>query len=98
MSSRKSASKQHINLLKKLGLDAEGLPMSEGIYLIPDPFSAFRRGIVKIDVYEHPIKGLSCFADDFGSGGTDGVDDDTDCHVSVQFSGLEFICRFGDLE
>jgi hypothetical protein len=69
-------------------LDGDGLPLKEGVYSV--------RGESDIDVYDHPIKGLSCFSEDFGSEGT-GVDDETDCHVSVQNTGLEFISRVGGL-
>lgn len=51
----------------------------------------------EIDVYKHPIKGLCCFSEDFGSEGS-GVNDETDCHVSVQRTGLEFIHRVRDLD
>ena len=70
------------------------LPESEGVYLA--------RGVWgneeprEIDVYLHQIKGLSCFSEDFGSAGTN-VDDETDCHVSVQNTGLEFISKVGNL-
>jgi hypothetical protein len=47
-----------------------------------------------IDVYFHPVKGLSCFSEDFGSSGT-GVADETDCHVSVHRTGLIFGPRIG---
>ncbi|PIZ83899.1 hypothetical protein COX97_00210 [Candidatus Pacearchaeota archaeon CG_4_10_14_0_2_um_filter_05_32_18] len=51
----------------------------------------------EIDVYRHPVKGLCCFADDFGGGGSD-VNDKYDCHTSVQFTGLEFIERVSSLD
>ena len=35
--------------------------------------------------------------EDFGSGGT-GVNDETNCHVSVQFTGLEFITKVKNLD
>ena len=76
-------------------LDKNRLPTREGVYLVKK--DGFGTKNVEIDVYHHPIKGLSCFADDFGSGGT-GVNDDTDCHVSVQCGGLEFIKRVRDLD
>ena len=87
---------------EKLDFDENQLPTKEGVYSV-------RRVLAidfltkepeyeeqEIDVYQHPIKGLCCFADDFGSAGS-GVDDETDCHVSVQLTGLEFISRVGDL-
>ena len=76
------------------GLAKDGLPMRGGVYLVRVPHEDELR---KIEVYEHPIKGLSCFSEDFGSSGT-GVNDETDCHVSVQRTGLEFIKWVGDLE
>ena len=84
-----------INLINETYLDKNCLPTEEGVYLAI--------GILgdkeprEIDVYYHPIKGLSCFSEDFGSAGT-GVDDETDCHVSVQNTGLEFICKIGELK
>lgn len=71
------------------------LPTTPGVYLA---FNLSGDGKwQEIDVYEHDIKGLCCFADDFGSSGT-GVDDETDCHVSVQCSGIEFGKRVRDLD
>ena len=80
-------------------LDKNGFPNREGVYLVKEIWGFDDE---RIDVYEHPIKGLCCFAPDFGSGGTGGgcggVNDETDCHVSVQNTGLEFISRVGDLK
>ncbi len=76
------------------GLDQGGLPTRAGIYLIKNRFGGDEPE--EIDVYYHPVKGLCCFSEDFGSGGT-GVDDRYDCHVSVQNTGLEFIKRIGNL-
>jgi len=75
-------------------LDSKGLPTKEGVYLVKGIFG-FEEPI-EIDVYYHPIKGLSCFSEDIGSSGSE-VDDETDCHVSVQFTELEFISRVKDL-
>ena len=74
-------------------LDKNNLPTSPGVYLINGEWGMDKK---EIDVYEHPIKGLCCFSEDFGSSGT-GVDDDTDCHVSVQCTGLEFVTKIRDL-
>lgn len=73
----------------------KGLPTEPGRYLVKGAWGVPTPR--EIDVYVHPIKGLSCFSEDFGSGGTDGMDDATDCHVSVQFTGLEFISRIGPI-
>jgi len=73
-------------------LDKKGLPTRTGVYLAQGVWQDFEPR--EIDVYRHPIKGLCCFADDFGSGGTE-QDDRYDCHVSVQFSGLIFLKRVG---
>jgi hypothetical protein len=75
--------------------DDQGLPARDGIYLVREDGYGSRN--VNIDVYNHPVKGLCCFSEDFGSAGS-GVDDLTDCHVSVQCTGLEFIERVGDLD
>ena len=79
----------------KTGLDKNGFPTRGGIYLIKNRFG--RGEPEEIDVYYHPVKGLCCFSEDIGSSGT-GVNDETDCHVSVQFTGLEFISRVGNLK
>ncbi len=73
--------------------DNGGFPVRGGIYLVKVPDDKDPRNI---NVYEHPIKGLSCFSEDFGSAGME-VNDETDCHVSVQCTGLEFIKRIGGL-
>ena len=81
--------------IKKKFLDKKGLPTKDGVYLA--------KGIMgweepeEIDVYWHPIKGLCCFSEDFGSGGT-GVCDETDCHVSIQNTGLLFMEYVRDLD
>ncbi|HTZ41815.1 MAG TPA: hypothetical protein VMC07_01240 [Candidatus Omnitrophota bacterium] len=86
------------DLLKKAGrqglipIDSKGLPTQEGVYLVRGSF-----GMQEIDVYQFKMKGLCCFSEDFGSEGT-GVNDSTDCHVSVQNTGLEFIIKVGELK
>lgn len=70
-------------------LDKDGLPTRPGAYLVQ--FSGNEEP-QEIDVYRHPIKGLCCFSEDFGSSGT-GVNDKYDCHVSVQNTGIKFIKR-----
>ena len=70
------------------------LPENEGVYLARGIWGS--EELKEIEVYYHPIKGLSCFSEDFGSGGT-GVDDETGYHVSVQNTGLEFISKVGNL-
>ncbi|MBT4376589.1 hypothetical protein HOD29_04410 [archaeon] len=74
----------------KIGLDKNRLPNEEGVYLAKRIWGSETPR--EIDVYLHPIKQLSCFSEDFGSAGT-GVDDKTDCHVSIQNTGLEFITK-----
>jgi hypothetical protein len=69
------------------------LPTRGGVYLISG--TSYGDGIQEIDVYSHPIKGPSCFSEDFGSEGT-GVNEATDCHVSVQCTGLDFIMWLGN--
>lgn len=71
------------------------LPEKEGVYLVRGVWGY--NEMSEIEVYHHPKKGLCCFSEDFGSGGT-GVDDTTDCHVSVQCTGLEFVKYLRDLE
>lgn len=73
-----------------LNLAGDGLPNKPGWYELKDG----EFGDI-IEVYMHPVKGLCCFSEDFGSGGS-GVDDSCDCHVSVQCTGLNFIKRIGD--
>jgi hypothetical protein len=77
-------------------LDINNLPNKEGKYLAKGIWGNWNEP-KEIEVYLHPIKGLCCYSEDFGSEGA-GVDDRYDCHVSVQFSGLEFISRTGDLK
>ena len=71
------------------GIGDDGLPTREGVYRAAwfgdDGFSE-----KEIDVYRHPVKGLCCFCCDFGSEGTESVDDATDCHVSVGPSSIRF--------
>ena len=69
-------------------LDKDRLPIREGVYLT--------KGGEEIDVYYHPIKGFCVFAEDIMAEGA-GVNDETDCHVSIQFTGLEFISKVRDL-
>lgn len=69
-------------------------PTREGVYLAVGIFG--HQEPDEIDVYEHPVKGLCCYSEDFGSCGA-GVDDRYDCHCSVQRTGLEFISRVRDL-
>ena len=73
----------------------DNFPTEEGIYLVKGVFNS--KEPAEIEVYKHPIKGLSCFSEDFGSAGTE-EDDKTDCHVSVQHTGLEFITKLRDLD
>jgi len=82
--------RKHSERKVRTWLDGDGDPTRAGVYL-----ARFARNedAQEIDVYRHPIKGLACFSEDFGSGGTDAISDDTDCHVSVQCSGIIFIRR-----
>ncbi len=70
------------------------LPKEEGVYEV---LSGHNMVPKEIDVYEHPIKGLCCFSEDFYSGGTNGVNDSTDCHVSIIQTDLNFGKRLRDL-
>jgi len=79
-----------------VGLDKDSLPTKPGIYSAKGIWDNWEEA-QEIDVYLAPKKGLSCFSKDFGSAGTE-VDKKYDCHVSVQFTGLEFISRVGDLK
>ena len=79
---------------RDINLNNRDLPKKEGVYFIRNP--ALNK-FCEIEVYKHPIKGLCCFSKDFGSSGTEGVDDTNDCHVSVQNTGLEFIMKVGEL-
>lgn len=80
---------------EKAGLGENGLPKNEGVYLVKGVWGSKEQ--TEIDVYYHPVKGLSCFSEDFGSSGS-GIDDETDCHVSVQNTGLEFISKVRSLK
>lgn len=70
------------------GLDSEGIPNREGVYLAVGIYGS--REPAEIDVYRHPVKGLSVYSEDFGLG-TAEVDDATDCHCSVQIVGPCFV-------
>ncbi len=80
---------------KEADLDKKGLPNRDGVYLAIGVWGGDEPE--EIEVYHHPVKGLCCFQEDFGSAGT-GVDDRYDCHVSVQCTGLTFVKRVGDLD
>jgi protein gp37 len=75
-------------LIAAAALDSKELPIASGRYCHQAQSSSVDCDV--IDVYEYRAKGLCCFSEDFGSSGTEGVDDRHDCHVSVQFTGLEF--------
>jgi len=79
---------------EKTYIDEDGFPTRSGVYLILDPYDEDKQ--IEIDVYRHYLKGLCCFAEDFGSAGS-GVNDAYDCHVSVQCTGLTFIKRLRGL-
>lgn len=81
--------------MNKLLSYLEKLPKEEGVYLALGVWGDDETP-QEIDVYEHPVKGLCCFQEDFGSGGT-GVNDETDCHISIQCTGLEFISKIREL-
>ena len=79
---------------KKINCDLiDGLPFKSGRWKVQinneDPF--------EIEVYNHPVKGICCYAEDFGSAGT-GIDDRFDCHVSVQNTGLTFIEKINGIK
>ena len=77
-------------------IDEEGLPNRNGVYLAKGIWGSDEPK--EIEVYVHQIKGLSCWADDYGGEVTNGITfDETDCHVSVKNTGLEFISRVRDL-
>ena len=75
-------------------LDKRGFPKRPGKYLAIGIWGV--QTPREIDVYQHPIKGLSCFTEDYG-GDVIETEDETGCHVTVSFTGLEFISRKGDL-
>ena len=77
-----------------LDLDKDGFPTREGKYLAIGVWGEDNPR--EIDVYKHPVKGLSCFTEDYG-GDVFETDDETGCHVTVSFTGLQFISRVGDL-
>ncbi len=79
---------------EKTFLDSDGLPTRSGVYLVI--IDSIDDEPQEIDVYPYKMKGLCCFQDDFGSGGT-GVDDEHDCHVSIQNTGIIFIKRLRNL-
>jgi len=84
-----------IKILNKKCLDDENLPTEEGIYFVK---GVFQEDFGEIDVYNYePKGGLCCYANDFGSAGTD-VNDEHDCHVSVHRTGLEFLTKLRDLD
>ena len=77
-------------------LDKEGFPTRTGVYLAKGVWVNDDE-LNEIEVYRHHVKGLCCFSEDFGSSGTEEVDDRYDCHVSVQNTGLTFIRRIRSL-
>lgn len=79
------STKEEIKMLP----NTPGVYLAEGIWGNNEP--------EEIDVYRYRMKGLCCFSEDFGSDGT-GVNDETDCHVSVQFTGLKFIKKIRDFK
>lgn len=92
---QENSKKTKISILNKIGINKkDSLPTEQGIYLATGIYRD--KEPREIEVYEHPVKGLSCFAEDFGSSGT-GIDDSTDSHVSVQNTGLEFITKLRDI-
>ena len=76
-------------------LSKRSFPNEEGIYLARGIWGDWQNER-EIEVYYHPIKGLCCFQEDFGSEGT-AIDDRYDCHVSVQNTGLIFIMKVSEL-
>jgi hypothetical protein len=78
-----------------IGLDKKNLPTSPGVYLAKGVVNYHQAN--EIEVYEHPLKNLCCFSENFESAGT-GVNNKTDCHVSVQCTGLEFITKLRELD
>lgn len=93
---QENSRKTKVNISNKIGINKkDNLPTEQGIYLAKGIYKDKEPG--EIEVYEHPVKGLSCFAEDFGSSGTR-IDDSTDCYVSVQHTGLEFITKLRNLD
>ena len=85
-----------IKILNKKGIAKDGFPNEEGVYLVKGIYT--KDDIGKIDVYEYePKGGFCCYAPDFGSAGTE-VNDEHDCHVSVQNTGLEFLTKLHDFK
>ena len=80
---------------KPQGIDKEGLPTEEGVYLAKGIWG--NKEEREIDVYFDPIGRLSVYIEDYG-GETEqgGIDDSTDCHVPVQNTGLEFTIKVRD--
>ena len=76
-------------------LDERNMPEKEGKYLARGIWGDYEKPR-EIDVYNHPIKGLCCWTEDYGGEGN-GIDDETQGHTSVLFTGLKFISRIGDL-
>lgn len=76
-------------------IDENGFPNKEGIYLAKGVWGD--NNPEEIDVYHHPKKGLCCWANDYGGEGN-GIDDETEGHNSVTFTGLEFISRVRNLD
>lgn len=82
------------------GLSKEGLPNESGVYLVRGIFGVDDTEENTIDVYEHPVKGLSCYSDDLGDLGSyyKEIDEEFDCHISVRNTGLEFITKIRNLD
>ena len=81
--------------LEPIEKSKENYPTRTGVYLVSGAWGDMEPR--PIDVYVHPRKGLCCFSQDFQMNPPNDGDEANDCHVSVQFTGLEFISRVGNL-
>ena len=66
------------------------IPNEEGVYLVKNLGNE-----EEMDVYVHPIKGLCCYSEDVGCEPSE-LFDSTNCHISVNSVGLEFITKLRD--
>ena len=75
---------------------SEIIPTEEGVYLYGEYDDGKETGREEIEVYMHPVKGLCCYAPDYGGEG-EGTHEN-DCHVPVKFTGLAFLTKLRDFE
>lgn len=80
---------------RRLGIGSDGFPNEDGVFVVREEGER-DEDAYEVDVYEHPIKGLSVWSEGVNREGS-GTYDDTDDHISVHTTGLVFIRKVRDL-